>query len=231
MLHECGNEQTPNAAVAVQEWVNGFKLDVDQSDAHQGGQGVVCVCLMNEAFQICQQRWDMFWWRRHKHGVAGARAANPVLRLAQFTGLAACAASTVHEQAVCLPHQAHAHGQPVGVAQGVLCPAKGAQVIGDFFHIVGVADGQPRFFVKQVDQRRLGAFNLGGEQGFFANGAVEQPVNGRHQPGNPLKTRQRQFGRAVELGIAGGVEHGRRRRQGMWHERPHTLPKGGGCDV
>jgi hypothetical protein len=55
--------------------------------------------------------------------------------------------------------------------------ADGAQIVGDFLDVVGVADLEARLFVAQVRQCGLGALDLRGEQRLFADGAVEQSVD------------------------------------------------------
>jgi hypothetical protein len=40
---------------------------------------------------------------------------------------------------------------------------------------VAIVQLNARFLVEQVGQARLRAFDLGGQQGFFAHGAIEQP--------------------------------------------------------
>jgi hypothetical protein len=54
MLQQRGNQQPSDAAVAIQEGVDGLELGVDQCDPHQrrqvGWRGV-----MDEALQVCQQ--------------------------------------------------------------------------------------------------------------------------------------------------------------------------------
>ena len=75
--------------------------------------------------------------------------------------------------------------------------AEGAQVVADLLHVVGVGDGQAGLVVEQVGQRGLRAFDLRGEQRLLADGAVEQPLDRRHQAGNARQPGQRQLGAAV----------------------------------
>ena len=56
--------------------------------------------------------------------------------------------------------QSNAQGEPSRVTQFGLHEAKGAQVVADLFHIVGIARRKAGLIVKQISQRGLGAFNL-----------------------------------------------------------------------
>ena len=59
-----------------------------------------------------------------------------------------------------LAEKPHADGQALRVAQLFLHPAKGPQVVGHLFHIVGILDFETRFFVKQINECGLRAFDL-----------------------------------------------------------------------
>ena len=50
---------------------------------------------MNESLHVCKQVGYTLGRRRHKGGIARARAAYPILRSAQFTWLLAIASNTV----------------------------------------------------------------------------------------------------------------------------------------
>ena len=73
--------------------------------------------------------------------------------------------------------QPHADRQPLGVTQLLLNPAEGTQVIGHLLHIVSVSDLESGFFVEQIGQGGLRALDLGCQQGFLADGAVQQPIH------------------------------------------------------
>lgn len=122
-----------------------------------------------------------------------------------------------------LAQQPHTDGQAFGVTQLRLNPAEGAEVIRHLLHIVSVADLETRLFVEQVGKRGLGALDLGREQGFLADGALQQPVHRWHQAGDARQTSQGEFCLTVEIGEARGLQRGARRRQGMGHKGPHRL--------
>ena len=105
-----------------------------------------------------------------------------------------------------------------------LHPAKGAQVVGDLLHIVGVVDLEAGLFVKQVGQGGLGAFDLRGEQRLFADGAVEQPIDRRGQARHPGQAGQGHFGLAVEIRKALFGQRWFCRWQGAGHKSPHRFP-------
>ena len=127
--------------------------------------------------------------------------------------------------------QPHAHGQPGGVAQVVLHEAEGAQVVGDFLDVVGVADGEAGFFVEEIGERGLRAFDLRGEQGFLADGAVEQPVDRGHEAGYAGEACQCQFRGAVLRGKRFGRKRRLGWRQRMRHKRAHRFAERGGGQV
>ena len=183
VLHECGDQQSPDASVAIQEGVDGFELGVDQRDPDQRRQ--VGVGGMDEALQVRQQTGHLLRRWRHEGGIARSRAANPVLRATQFAGQLAGTSRPIEQPPMGLAQQANAERQAMRVAQLPLHPAEGALIVGDLLDIVGVADLQTGFLVKQVGQRGLGALDLRGEQCLLADGAVKQPFHRRDQARHP----------------------------------------------
>jgi hypothetical protein len=130
---------------------------------------------VNETFEVGQQLRHLLGRRRDEYGVAGPAAADPVLRTTQFAWLLAGAACAMEQYLVGVTNQACAQGQTVDIAQIVADHAKCTHEIRDFFDIVAIVQLNARFLVEQVGQARLRAFDLGGQQGFFAHGAIEQP--------------------------------------------------------
>ncbi len=169
---------------------------------------------MDEALQVGQQIGNPLGRGRDEGGIAWARATDPVLRTAKFTRLLAGAADPVEQQPVGLAQHADADWQALRVAQLCLYPAKGTQVIGDFFDVFRVADLEPGFLVEQVGQRGLGTLDLRGEQRLLANRAVEQPLHRRNQSRYPSQARQRQLSLPVQVDEAGWRE--RRFGWGKW---------------
>ncbi len=229
MLQQGGDQQAPDAAIAIQEGVDGFELGMHQGHLDQRRQGgVFCV---NESLHVGQQAGHMLGWRRHEGRIARARAADPVLRTAQLAGLLARTAHAIEQQAVRVAQQAHADGQAIGGAQMALYLAEGAQVVGDLFDVIGVADGQPGLVIEQVHQRGLGAFDLRGQQGFLADGAVEQPVHRRCQPRDAGQASQGQLSRVVERAEGVGRQGWVMWRERVRHEGPDGLAQGRGDGV
>ena len=230
MLHQRRNQQAPDATIAIEKRVDGFELGMHQCNLHQRRQGRGRV-VMNEALDIGQQIRHPLRRRRHKRGVAGPRAANPVLRTTQFAGLLAAAANAVEQQTVGIAQQAHADRQPRRIAQIVLHQPECPQVIGHLFDIVGVADGKTGLFVEQIDQRRLRALDLGSQQGFLADGAIEQPIHRRHQPRHPGQASQSQLRRPIARLEAGGRQNRLARRQRQRDKCLNSFAQGGGSSV
>lgn len=131
---------------------------------------------MNEAFQVSQQGGDVFRRRWYKGGVAGACAANPVLRAPQFSRLFALATYPIEQMLVRLAQQPNANGQTLGVLELLAHKTERAQVVGHFLYVGGVGHHKTRFAIEQVGQGGLGTFDLRGKQGLFTDGAVNQPI-------------------------------------------------------
>lgn len=123
--------------------------------------------------------------------------------------------------------QSKADRQALRVTQLSLHPAECAQVVGDLFDIVGVADLEARFLVEQFGQRGLGALELRGEQRLLAYRAVEQPFDRRDQARHPGQARQRQFGLPVQVDIAGRRQRRIGRGQRSRHEGANRLTRRG----
>jgi len=76
VLHQQRDQQSPDAAVAIEERVYRLELDMGQPGPHQGGQRIGAV---DPALKRCERLRHQTRWRWHEQGVAGAGAANPVL--------------------------------------------------------------------------------------------------------------------------------------------------------
>ena len=183
---------------------------------------------VDEALEALHQVGHVLRRWRDEGCVAGARAADPVLRPAQFAGLLSGAAHPVEQQPMCLAQQANADRQALRVAKLPLHPAEGADVVRHLLDVVGVGDLQAGFLIEQVRQRGLRALDLRREQGLLADRAVEQPLDGRHETGHPGQARQCQFGRPVQV-EEGGFRQGRfSRGQRPRHEGADRLAQGRG---
>ena len=229
MLEQRRDQQSADAAVAVQEGVERLELHVHQRHAHEGRQRRRRV--VDVALQIGQQPGQVVRRRGHKHRAARPCAAHPVLRTPQFPRLLAGAPGAVEQQAVRVAQQPHRDGQPRDAAQVVAHQPEGTQVVGDFFDVGGVGEHLPGFVVEQVGQRGLGAFDLRREQRLLAQGAVEQPINRRDQAGHPGQPGQRHLGPVVSRVVALRGQGRAGRRQRMGHEGAHHLAERGGGDI
>jgi hypothetical protein len=186
---------------------------------------------MDEALQVGQQPRHLVWWRRHERGPARPRTADPVLRAPQLARLLAGAACAIEQQAVGVAQQAHRDRQAGLAAQVVAHEAEGAQVVGDLLDIGRVGQHLASLVIEQVGQRGLGALDLRGEQRLLADGAVEQPVDRRHQAGHAGQPGQGHLGAAVGDRVALSRQRRVGRRQRIGHERLHRLAQRGGGDV
>ena len=65
--------------------MNGLELDVRQSGSHENGNR--CRLVVEEALECAHAVCDVMVRWRHEVGVAGPRAADPVLRPAELTGI------------------------------------------------------------------------------------------------------------------------------------------------
>ncbi|MGY4257918.1 hypothetical protein ACVI1L_004986 [Bradyrhizobium sp. USDA 4516] len=99
---EC-DEQAAETAVAVQEWVNGFKLNVRQSGFNEKRNALML--RMKEALQLIKSLHDEMWGRGHKRCVAGSRSTDPVLGLPKLAWLFGASASVAEQYAVNLSDQ------------------------------------------------------------------------------------------------------------------------------
>lgn len=130
MFHEQGDQQAADTAVAVQEGMDGFKLDVGQSRADQGRQRVIPV---HPAVQIRERFRHGVRRERDIDRVSGVCAADPVLRCANCTGRFVGSPHSMHQHFMGFPEQPHGQGHTPGVhhfATGVgqLTPGLGNQI-------------------------------------------------------------------------------------------------------
>ena len=84
------------------------------------------------------------------------------------------------------PH--HAEGKRVAFAEQLQAVLHGINVAGDFRDIIAEAGGGAINFVAQeIGKRRLGALDLGGEDGFFPDVGIEEKPGIRQKGGNAVK--------------------------------------------
>src|SRR5690606_6021414 len=78
-------QEPPQSPIAIEEWVNGFKLDVDQSRFDEGRD--LDRLGMDERLKIGHQVQDVFGGRRHEERISGAGPSDPVLGSPELAGL------------------------------------------------------------------------------------------------------------------------------------------------
>src|ERR1700722_8376775 len=118
-------------AVAVEKWVNGLELDVDQARSDEQRQ--IGPFVVQEKFEVIHafgnrvRRWG------HEGGVAGASTADPVLAPAEFTGLLIAPPALREEDSVDLPNQPER--QRKAAAHAVESVVQRGDVVRDFFDV------------------------------------------------------------------------------------------------
>ena len=96
------DQQSSDAAVAVEIGMNGLELHVNDAEAHERRQAILRVKVL---LQIAEERGQFFRWRRNEGGVSRPRPADPVLTAADLARLLVRAAHSSHQSAVRLVEQ------------------------------------------------------------------------------------------------------------------------------
>src|SRR4051794_33145325 len=78
------DEKPAQPAVAVQEWMNGFKLYMDQASLDQ--DGCFAAFEVQKLFKIAPAVHNVAEGRRNKNGVTGTSFTDPVLGFSKLTG-------------------------------------------------------------------------------------------------------------------------------------------------
>src|SRR5262249_46853900 len=127
-----GDQQAPDAAVAVEERVNGLELRVRKADLDQQWQITLRV---GKCLEIGERLRDDIRGGRNEGGfVQSATArADPVLSAAQLTGRQSRAADAVEKLLVDFPDQADRHWQLGESRQAVV---HGGDVVDHLVHIL-----------------------------------------------------------------------------------------------
>ena len=107
--------QKRRSAVAFKERVDGLKLHMRQGRLEEERR--VHRLVMEEQFQRVHAGRDMLGRRRYEGGVAGARAADPVLAGTEFAGVLAAAAALHQLYGVDLAEQSQTSGR----LKSILC--------------------------------------------------------------------------------------------------------------
>jgi hypothetical protein len=87
---ECDKEAA-DAAVAIEEWMDGLELDVCYRGPSDGGKPVVV--SMKEALEVGHRLRNVSVGRRHEHRVPGPAPSDPVLRASKLSRLLLAAAT------------------------------------------------------------------------------------------------------------------------------------------
>jgi hypothetical protein len=194
-----GDEKAADAAVAVEEGVDRLELDVSERGADERRHGLVVEKLL----QCAEAVEDVVGRRRDEEGVAGARAADPVLRRAEFTGLFFAAATFGEELGVNFAQQAQRKWKPVLQAREPVI--HGSDVVGDLLDVVeGDAGGGFVFEEEEFGEGGLGSFDLRGKQGLFPDVAVKKEVRVRQKAGDAAESTKGNAGPLEEGGAPGG---------------------------
>jgi hypothetical protein len=80
-----GDEKAAQAPVAVEEWMDGFELDVRQSSLDH--QRNIPPFLVEKDFELTHTLHDAVCRRRNKRGVSWTRTSDPILASTKFAGL------------------------------------------------------------------------------------------------------------------------------------------------
>lgn len=186
-----GDEEPPDAAVAIKKRVNGLELGVGQADLDELRE---ITLGMKICFQV-SECGGHFMGRRGDEGgfVEGAAAgADPVLRGAQFSGGEAHSTHALEETFVDFLDQAHGERQ---FAQAIKAIVHGGDIVDDFIHVFGSVRGEDvRLCREQVMQRTLGAFDLAGENRLFPHVHEDEEVRIGQSLDGAIKTSQSAVG-------------------------------------
>ncbi len=103
-----GDEKAAEAAVAIQEGVDGFELHMGERGLDKNGGGDRLV--VEEFFQCAEAFQQGIRRRGHMGGIAGSGAADPVLAAAELAGFLVRAATFAQEHSVDFADEAQRYG-------------------------------------------------------------------------------------------------------------------------
>ena len=132
MFQQQGDEQTADASVAVQVWMDGLELDMQQAGAHQRRQGVFAVHVVLEVTELIGK--DMVR-RGHEDRVAGPGAADPVLAPTHLTRLVLRSANAPHQEPMGLVQKAYGKRQATLVGDLGTSIGECIEVVADVFQV------------------------------------------------------------------------------------------------
>ena len=136
--------------------MDGLELRVGEAGADEGGHVVV----VEKEFERTHASEDLIGRGRHEEGIAGARAADPVLRSAELAGLFLAAAAFREEDAMDFFDEAEGKGESFGEAFRAML--HGGDVVGDLGDVVErCAGGCIVFEEEEFRKGGLRALDLG----------------------------------------------------------------------
>ena len=215
-----GDQEPAEPAVAVEEGMDGLELDMDEARLDQGRN--LRRVGMDEFLQVGHEVGNLAGRRRHEHRVAGAAAADPVLRAPEFAGLPFAAASLRQQFLVNPPDQAQRDRKALPYSREAVI--HGRDVVRNVLNVVERHPRQLRPFEQQeLGQRRLRALDLGREQCLFPDIHVEEQVGVRQDRGHAIEPAEREIG-IIQQAVEPVHADRRRRRQGRRNKRFDPLP-------
>ena len=173
LLEQERDEQPPDAAIAVEVRVNRFELDVQEPGAHERRVGVFGVHVLLEGGKHLGERVR---WRGHIDRVARSRSADPVLAPSNLPGQLVRAAYPAHQALMSLVEEPYRERQPSRIAELAAGVGERLKVVADLLDVGVRGRAVVRFEREEVDQGRLGTFDLRGEYRLFAHERIDEPV-------------------------------------------------------
>jgi hypothetical protein len=140
---------------------------------------------MDVLLKVAQSREDLVRWGRYIGCVPRPRTADPVLGSSDLARILRRPSTTLKETAVGLLEESKREGKGSGLdlVHGV---GKGIHVTGYFTHVF---NGRSRsvgvLVAKEIGQSRLSAFDLAGQDCFFADVHVEETIRIQLERGSP----------------------------------------------
>ena len=229
---EEGNQETPDAPIAVEEGVNGFELGVRQADLDQKRQ---IVFGMQEFFEIAERtRHDI--GRRRNEGRLVQRAttgADPVLRAAQFARRELRTAHPGEKLFVDFADETHRDGQIGQPREPVI---HGGNVVDDLVDVPGrFGRIEVSFGGQEVLKRTLRALNLARQYRFLTDIHENEKIGVRQGLDRAIEPSQGQVGLgqqalefALEVRPAASAEAARGRRSDSQSRGADRFPRGFG---
>ncbi len=140
------DQQSPEAAVAVEKGVDGLELDMHQGRLEDHGKRSGRV--VDEGLQRAPAGLDFLGRRWDEAGVTGSGAADPVLGAAKLAGGLVAAASARHEAGMHLAQEPIAEREALAKAHHAVFQR--GNVVGDFHYVV---EGDPGLFLEFKEQQ------------------------------------------------------------------------------